>query len=328
MKTIEELKKVDLHCHLDGSLPMETVKRLGKRNGIPLPADDILLTRLRAPLDCSSLQEYLTRFELPLSCLRTKEDFAEAVYDVMEQAALENTIYMEIRFAPMLSVTKSLACEDIIAGAADGLRRAEKELSVKGGLILCGMRHMDAAANVRLVEIAGNFIGAGVCAVDLAGDEAAFPVGGQKAMFAVAKKKGIPYTIHAGECHSIQSIYDAIELGASRIGHGVAAAGDEALMKLLSENRIALEMCPVSNLQTKAARSMDEYPFWKFYQRGIPVTVNTDNRTVSHTSITKELKLLQEYFPVAIEDMELWMRNALAAAFMSDSTKQDLLNKM
>lgn len=304
----------DLHCHLDGSLSEECIRNLAEEAGISLEGLD-LSKELRADPDCKSLAEYLTKFDLPLKCLVSAEGFARAVQDVMKTAAAEQVTYLEIRFAPMLSVTENLSAREIIEGAIKGLSIGKKQYGMDGNLILCGMRHMPVEENIRLVEIAAEYHGYGVCAVDLAGDEAAFPVRWQEEMFKRAKELEIPFTIHAGECGSTQSIWDAIELGASRIGHGIAAAKDETLMRYCAEHEIPFEMCPVSNFQTKAVKSMEEYPFLKFLEAGIPVTINTDNRTVSNTSMTRELELLQGYYGIGDKVIEKLMDNAGRAAF-------------
>ena len=250
-----------------------------------------------------------------MRCLASEKSFTEAVKDVMKTAAQEHVVYLEIRFAPMLSVTENLTANKIIEASIKGLKEGENLYGVKGNLILCGMRHQPVESNTKLAEIAADYHGYGVCALDLAGDEAAFPVKQQAEMFRKAKELGIPFTIHAGECGSTQSIWDAIELGASRIGHGIAAAKDETLMRYCADHKIPFEMCPVSNLQTKAVRTMEEYPFLRFLEAGIPVTINTDNRTVSNTSMTKELELLQGYYGIGDKVLAQLMENGKNGSF-------------
>lgn len=315
MNTIENLKKYDLHCHLDGSLSAVTIRKLACETGRDLPDDAALSSLLQVQPDCRSLKEYLMKFDLPLSCLITKENFRTAVREVLHDASLENVVYMEIRFAPLLSVHEQLSAREIIEGAIEGMEEGKAAYHVDCGLILCGMRHMAVEKNVELVKTAREYMDAGVCAVDLAGDEASFPVTGQAKMFETAQRLGIPFTIHAGECGSAKSIRDALELGASRIGHGIAAGKDKELREYCAGKRICFEMCPTSNLQTHAVESMEEYPFLSFLEAGIPVTVNTDNRTVSNTTITKELKLLEKYYKLTYSDMEQLMKYAEEAAF-------------
>lgn len=316
METIETLEKYDLHCHLDGSLSEHTIRKLADYTGVALPGENASLKRLlQAEPDCKSLREYLEKFHLPLSCLIDRNCFKTAVSDLMGEAAGERVVYLEIRFAPLLSVHENLTVRQIIEGALDGLEDGKRKYGIRGNLILCGMRHMSAEANTELARTAREYLGCGVAALDLAGDEAGFPVGQQAAMFREAKKLGMPFTIHAGECGSSRSVREAIDLGAKRIGHGIAVQKDGELMKLCADRRIFLEMCPTSNLQTKAVDSMEHYPFLRFLEAGIPVTVNTDNRTVSNTTITRELELLQEYLHITYGDMEMLMRTAKEAAF-------------
>lgn len=311
---IKSMEKYDLHCHLDGSLSESCIRRLAEEAGISLDGCQ-LEKELRAEEDCKSLSEYLTKFDLPLRCLASEKSFTEAVKDVMKTAAQEHVVYLEIRFAPMLSVTENLTANKIIEASIKGLKEGENLYGVKGNLILCGMRHQPVESNTKLAEIAADYHGYGVCALDLAGDEAAFPVKQQAEMFRKAKELGIPFTIHAGECGSTQSVWDAIELGASRIGHGIAAAKDETLMRYCADHKIPFEMCPVSNLQTKAVRTMEEYPFLRFLEAGIPVTINTDNRTVSNTSMTKELELLQGYYGIGDKVLAQLMENGKNGSF-------------
>ena len=311
---LKSMEKYDLHCHLDGSLSESCIRRLAEEAGISLDGCQ-LEKELRAEEDCKSLSEYLTKFDLPLRCLASEKSFTEAVKDVMKTAAQEHVVYLEIRFAPMLSVTENLTANKIIEASIKGLKEGENLYGVKGNLILCGMRHQPVESNTKLAEIAADYHGYGVCALDLAGDEAAFPVKQQAEMFRKAKELGIPFTIHAGECGSAQSIWDAIELGASRIGHGIAAAKDETLMRYCADHKIPFEMCPVSNLQTKAVRTMEEYPFLRFLEAGIPVTINTDNRTVSNTSMTKELELLQGYYGIGDKVLAQLMENGKNGSF-------------
>lgn len=314
MSFLQNLEKYDLHCHLDGSLSVECIRSMAGQAGIKLDERN-LKERLFADFQCKSLAEYLTKFDLPLECLVTRENFTAAVKDVMKTAAKERVVYMEIRFAPLLSVRDGLSVEQIIEGALEGLKQGEREYGIRGNLILCGMRHMSSEENVKLVKTAKEYYGYGVCGVDLAGDEAAFPVQQQAKMFETAKELGIPFTIHAGECGSSESIWKALELGASRIGHGIAAMKDRKLMEYCAKHKIPFEMCPISNLQTKAVKGMEEYPLELFLDEGIPVTINTDNRTVSNTSMTRELQMLQEYYGFADEVLEKLMENAKEAAF-------------
>lgn len=315
MNEIKNLKKYDLHCHLDGSLSAAAIKKLAAETGRELPDLEQLKRQLQVSDHCQSLKEYLAKFELPLSCLITAHNFKTAVLEVLKVASRENVVYMELRFAPLLSVHDHLSCREIIESAVAGIEEGRKSYGIRSSLIICGMRHLPPADNIELVKTAREFLGAGVCAMDLAGDEMNYPVKLHSEMFQLAKKLKMPFTIHAGECGSSQSIWDAIELGATRIGHGIAARSDHQLKRYCADKKIPLEMCPSSNIQTKAVNSMADYPFLEFLEAGMHVTVNTDNRVVSNTSITKELELLKEHFHITVTDMEMLMNYAAEAAF-------------
>ncbi len=246
----------------------------------------------------------------------------------MAQGAGEHTIYMEIRFAPLLSAAEGLTSRQIVESVLRGLKKAEESFQIKGNIILCAMRHMPWEKNMEIVELAREYLGQGVCAIDLAGDEAAFPVLGQKRVFEEAARLGIPFTIHAGECSSAESIQNAVELGAKRIGHGIAMAGNKDAIRLCRQREIGIEMCPTSNLQTKAVPSMGQYPFREFWEEGLLVTVNTDNRTVSGTTVTQELEALEQAGYLLPEERKQLMQNAAKASFADNAVKDWMLEKI
>ena len=320
---------IDLHCHLDGSLSPGCIRALAKTAGITLPdSEKGLRSCLQVEPGCRSLKEYLEKFDLPLSCLISEESFETAAYDVMAQGAGEHTIYMEIRFAPLLSAVEGLTSRQIVESVLRGLKKAEESFQIKGNIILCAMRHMPWEKNMEIVELAREYLGQGVCAIDLAGDEAAFPVLGQKRGFEAAARLGIPFTIHAGECSSAESIQNAVELGAKRIGHGIAMAGNKDAIRLCRQREIGIEMCPTSNLQTKAVPSMGQYPFREFWEEGLLVTVNTDNRTVSGTTVTQELEALEQAGYLLPEERKQLMQNAAKASFADNAVKDWMLEKI
>lgn len=167
-----------------------------------------------------------------------------------------------------------------------------------------------------MIRTAREYLGNGVCAADLAGAEAIYPMSEFMKLFGQAKKLGMPFTIHAGECGNVQNILDSVEAGALRIGHGIAMRGNSEVQKMIREKGIGVEMCPISNLQTKAVESESQYPLREFLDNGIKVTVNTDNRTVSNTTMTKELQFIQEHYRITDEEIRLMMRNAVDTAFI------------
>ena len=167
-----------------------------------------------------------------------------------------------------------------------------------------------------MIRTAREYLGNGVCAADLAGAEAIYPMSEFMELFGQAKKLGMPFTIHAGECGNVQNILDSVEAGALRIGHGIAMRGNSEVQKIIREKGIGVEMCPISNLQTKAVESESQYPLREFLDNGIKVTINTDNRTVSNTTVTKELQFIQEHYRITDEEIRLMMRNSVDTAFI------------
>lgn len=329
MDFIQTLKKIDLHCHLDGSLSEEVIAVMAKEAGVPLPQERTLLSkRLRVESDCKSLAEYLRHFDIPVACLVTEQNLERAVIDVMRQAVAENVIYIELRFAPLLSVHPGLSCTQVIESVVRGIQKGQAQYPVMANAILCAMRHDTVEDNIAMMRTGRTFLGQGICAVDLAGDEAAHPVLEQKAFFAEAKALDMPYTIHAGECGSAQSVRDAIALGAGRIGHGVAMRDDPQTRALCRREGIGIELCPISNLQTKAVSDWAMYPMRQFLDEGLYATVNTDNRTVSDTTITREMRALVEYAGLTETDLLRLVRNSVEVAFLEPEAKEKLLKKI
>ena len=313
---IIKLPKVELHCHLDGSLSQEFVE---KRLGRPVGKEELSVSD-----DCTSLAEYLEKFDLPGQCLRDEEGLEEAGYDVLRSMKQENVIYSEIRFAPLLSETEDMCCSKVIEAVLKGLERGKKDFGIDFGLIVCAMRHHSEEMNWRMIRTAREYLGSGVCAADLAGAEASYPMSEFKNLFQNTHKIGMPFTIHAGECGSVQNIIDSVEAGAGRIGHGIAMRGHSNLIKELAGKGIGIEMCPISNLQTKAVAGPEEYPIREFLNGGLKVTVNTDNRTVSGTTMTRELEFIQKMYEIRDEEIYLLMKNAADVAFTNDTIREKL----
>ncbi len=317
---IRALPKVELHCHLDGSLsPAFFEAQLGKR--IPPEA-------LCAPPDCDSLDTYLTRFELPLSCLHTSQALSAAGYDVARTMSQETVRYAEIRFAPLLCVTEEMDTHQAIEAVLKGLAKARQDFGIRTQVIVCAMRGTSLEENLAMFRAASDFLGAGVCAGDLAGAEQAYPMSEYRALFAQVRKMGFPFTIHAGECGSAENVEEALHAGASRIGHGVAMAGNFQVQRMARALQAGVEMCPTSNRQTKAVPPGKPYPIREFLRAGLLVSVNTDNRTVSHTSLTQEFMYLKETCQISDEEILLLLRNAIQTSFADEETKGQLMEEL
>lgn len=319
--------RVELHCHLDGSLDIDFVDEMLRKQGIIIERQE-LEEKLKVRPDCTSLTEYLEKFDLPLLCLQTKEGLERAAYELVRNVANDDVAYIEVRFAPMLSTNQGLSCEDVIASVVYGLKKGEQEYDVYTSAIVCAMRHHSLEQNLEMLCAAKPFVGNGVCALDLAGDESAFPTSLFQELFVQAKEWGIPFTIHSGECGSVDNVREAIELGAKRLGHGIALEKSPELRKLCKEKGIGIEMCPTSNLQTKAVDSLEHYPLKQFLEEGLLVSVHTDNRTVSATTMTLEEDILRNKLDLSEEEMMQCRKNAIQTAFTSDKIKQQLMEEI
>lgn len=322
------LPKIDLHCHLDGGLRPSTLMALAHEQDIRLPTDNIdeLSTLMIAPESCTDLVEYLKRFELPLSVMQTESGIERVAFELFEDAARENVKYQEVRFGPLLHTEQGLSLEQIMESVIRGLRKAEALYDIKGNYILSILRHMPKDRIIELLDVAAKHLNNGVVAFDLAGAEISGFCHEFIPYAQYALKKGYQMTIHAGEQGDGQNVYDAINLlGAERIGHGIHITGHPDAYDLVKAKQIALETCPSSNLQTKAVTSLAEHPIKDFYQDAIPVTINTDNRTVSNTTMTNEVKKVITTFNLSREDYFNIYKTSVEHSFASDAVKQHLL---
>ena len=308
--------KVDLHCHLDGSLVLQSMSEILGR--------EVCKEEIQVSDNCTSLAEYLQKFDIPISCIQTEAGLKKSAKDFLLGLQKDNIKYVETRFAPFFSCGEGLSYKQIMESVLDGLKEASEETGILYQVIACNMRHLDEETNIRMMRECREFLGEGLCAIDLAGDEKSMPNALFGNLFAEAKKLDYSYTIHAGECGSVQCIKDAVEMGAKRIGHGIAMMGNTEVQKLLASKRIGVEMCPISNYQTKALQPEQTYPVREFVKAGVLATINTDNRTVSNTSITKEMEFLNERFGISEEELYQYQMNAVDVAFCDDAMKHEI----
>ena len=315
-KEILMMQKIDLHCHLDGSLTRHCISRLLGRT--------VDMQELQAADDCRNLAEYLEKFDLPLQCLQTAEGLKEASKSFLLNLKEDNIRYIEVRFAPLLSVNEHLNTSQVMEAVLNGLEEGKKECGISYNVIACVMRHHNQEESLQMIRDCRAYLNQGLCAVDLAGNEAAFPMKDFRNLFAEVKRMEIPFTLHAGECGSVENIVESVEAGARRIGHGIALRGEKEAIAFCREKGIALEMCPISNMQTKAVERKEEYPIREFLDAGLKVTINTDNRTVSNTTIAKEMEFVQENYGIADDELRQVTENAIEASFANDDVKQML----
>ncbi len=301
----------ELHLHLDGSVRASTIVKIAEEENISLydkvkalmgdrcPEVEVwsekklmlLNDTLRYNEATNSLTEYLKCFDLPLAFMQTPNAIRYTCMKLGDDLIADGIDYAEIRFAPGLHTEKGYTQEEILLACIEA-RDYLSLLGVEVDFILCALRGAECKVNEQTLLLCEKFLGKGVVGFDLAGDESRYNNELYKDLFNYAVKKNIPFTIHAGEASGPESVWSAIELGAWRIGHGLAAVKDKELMKYLAAHNIPLEMCPVSNLQTGACKCIEEYPLMTFLDNGIICTINTDNRVVSNTSLKKEFKLI------------------------------------
>jgi adenosine deaminase len=295
-----------------------------------LPVDtclEAIKKKLVVAEHCPDLPTYLQKFELPLQMMQDEETLQRIAYELLADAHAEHVKYLEIRFAPILHTRQGLSMQAVIASVLQGMADAKKDFGISSHLILCQLRHHAVDSTAALLRAGEAFLGKGVVAVDLAGAE---PLGFAPVytpFFKQAKAMGYRITIHAGETGHSQNVIDAIELlGAERIGHAVAIQHDTHAINLVREKGVFLETCPTSNLQTKAVASYQAHPLGYFLRQDLPLSINTDNRTVSQVNMSQEIQYVSEAQLLSAQDYQRIYQQSVVAAFCEPSLKKKLLN--
>lgn len=325
---IQTLPKTDLHVHLDGSLRLSTMLELADEQGVGLPAQtpEALARSMNLGQNTGSLVEYLKAFETTLKVMQTEEALERIAYELAEDAARENVWYMEVRYAPMLHTRKGLRVTQVVEAVLAGLWRAQQEHGIESAVILCGIRNISNQHSVEMAELAVAYKGRGVVGFDLAGAEYDYPAKDHIEAFELVHDNNVNVTIHAGEAYGPASIHQAVhDCGAHRIGHGCRLREDGDLLHYLNDHRIPLECCPSSNVQTGAVESLARHPLKLYYSLGLRVTVNTDNRLVTDTTVSKELWLCHTEMNLGFEDIKRVLFNGFKAAFMPFHRKQNMM---
>lgn len=324
---------IDLHLHLDGSLSIKDMLEMNQIQPIALPTKDPQLLKefVSCPLDCKDLNEYLNCFVIPDALMQSKETIALAVSSLIQRLDGQGLIYAEIRFAPQLHLEKGLSQEDVVKAAIAGLKEGLSKTKMHAQLILCAMRGDDnEGANRETVRLTKRYLHQGVCALDLAGAEALYATHTFENLFHYAASLDVPYTIHAGEADHMTSIKDAIDFGAKRIGHGIRSYQDSKGKQLIKKHHVTLELCPTSNLNTQAVRAIDtyeKYPLGDFIKEGLLVTLNTDNMTVSNTTLSQEFDHMLAAHVIDETMAKQLVFNAIEAAFLTAKEKEVLKKK-
>ncbi len=328
LKDIERLPKTDLHVHLDGSLRISTILELAEEQKVKLPADtpEKLLPFVSVGDECKSLVEYLKAFDVTLAVMQTYDSLVRTAFELAEDAAKENVRYIEVRYAPILHQQQGLTLTAIVQAVVEGLKKAQKKYGIRFGVIICGIRHISPEMSNKLADLTVAFKNKGVVGFDLAGAEENFPAKKFKDAFGRVLANNINCTLHAGEAYGPQSIHQAVHLcGAHRIGHGVRLVEDGDLMNYINDHRIPLECCPSSNVQTKAVKRMEDHPIRLFYDLGLRVTVNTDNRLVTNTTVSREYHRLHTELGFSLDEIKEIIIMGFKSAFLPYAIKRAML---
>ncbi|MFD6023577.1 adenosine deaminase [Streptomyces griseoluteus] len=336
-ETLRRLPKAVLHDHLDGGLRPATVIELAAAVGHTLPTTDPgeLAAWYVEAAGSGDLVRYIGTFEHTLAVMQTREGLLRVAEEYVLDLAADGVVYAEVRYAPELNTRAGLSLAEVVETVQEGLaagmaKAAAAGTPVRVGTLLCGMRMFDRVGEA--AELAVTYRDAGVVGFDIAGAEDGFPPADHLAAFEHLRAESVPFTIHAGEAYGLPSIHQAVQVcGAQRLGHGVRITEDIVDGKLgrlagwVRDRRIALEMCPTSNLQTGCATSIAEHPITALKDLGFRVTLNTDNRLVSGTTMTREMGLLIEEAGWTAKDLRTVTVNAVKSAFIPFDERKALI---
>ena len=335
---LQSLPKVLLHEHLDGVLRPQTVIELAKDVGyVELPTTDpqALAKWFHQGANQGSLAKYLQGFAHTIAVMQTEEALERVAYEQAEDLSKDGVVYFETRFAPIFHTRKGLTHQQVVSAVLKGLERGRKDFGIASGLIICAMRNMDVS--LEMAELAVDFRERGVVGFDLAGEEGGYPPKKHVDAFHYIQRENFNITIHAGEGYGKESIWQAIQYcGAHRIGHGTRLIDDIAvvdgravklgdLAQYVLDKRIPLEICLISNLHTGATPSLAEHPFKILYEEKFRVTLNTDNRLMSSTSMTREFEAAADTFGLSMDDFEKITINAMKSAFLPYKQRYDFI---
>lgn len=333
------LPKVLLHEHLDGSLRPGTVAELAVECGYTgLPTFDPLELAgwFHRGAQRGSLPEYLEGFAHTIAVMQTRDALERTAWEFIEDMARDGVVYVEVRFAPVFHTSRGLSKDEVVAAVLAGLERGGRQFGVKWGLILCAMR--DRSDSLQAAELALRWRDQGVVGFDLAGGEAGHPPKRHLEAFHAIQRANFSITIHAGEAYGLESIWQALQwCGAHRLGHGTRLVDDMKqvdgewqlgrLARYVLDQRVPIEMCLLSNVHTGACRSVEEHPFGLFHRLGFRVFLNTDDRLMSDTEMSRELALAAEVFDLSLDDLEQMTLSAMKSAFACHETRVEMIHR-
>jgi adenosine deaminase len=315
---LRQMPKAELHCHLDGSVRPATLLELARERRIQMPkhTPDELAEFMRVD-DARTLEDYLRRFDVTVSVMQSEEALERIAYELAEDSAEDGVRYIEVRNAPILNVVQGLTLVKAIEAPLRGLRRAEKDFGIIGRFIVCALRHFSPEDSLEMAQLAVEFRNDGVVAFDLAGGEKGNSAARHVGAFNYARQHNLAVTVHAGEGDGAESVREAVHvLGANRIGHGTRLIEDPDLTQYVNDRRIALEVCLTSNVQTRVADSYATHPLREYFDRGLNVTLNTDNRLMSGTTLTDEYVHAAEQLGFTVDELAGIALNGFESAFL------------
>ena len=329
--TENHFPKIDLHLHLDGSFRLQTLWELAGERGISLPAatPEDFDAWIYRHAEARSVNEYLKMFTYPLAVMQDQEAITRITEELIADLVKQGLSYAEIRFAPQLHTRRGLSQEQALQAVLNGLKSPH---TIPVGIITCmmsvGPEEVNRQANMETVELCAKYIGKGVVAVDLAGAEGIVPLSNFAPLFAKARSLHLPMTCHAGDSQPADTVRDAIHFGVTRIGHGHHILADETLCRYAKEHKITLEICPTSNVQCMTVPSYEEHPVRALFKMGVPVTINTDNMTLAHTTLDDEYEHCRNEMHFTDDELRQMSLYAIDAAFAPRKVKEQLYKQM
>ena len=330
---LRTLPKVELHRHLEGSLRLSTLSDIARSHPLDLPGyriEDFRHLVQITPDDPPDAAVFLSKFGPLRQFYQSPEIIDRVTYESIEDAAADNIVYMELRFTPIaLAREKGFPLSDVFDWVIAAVQRAIRDFDIDVRLLVSMNRHEPVEWGEQFLELAVEHMNQGVVGMDLAGDEVAYPPTPFAHIFHKAREAGLNVTIHAGEWAGPGSVRAAIEeLGATRLGHGVRIVQDSELVQTARDQRIALEVCPTSNLQSGVVPELSQHPLRDLYQLGLYTTINTDDPSISHIVLTDELAIVVEHLGMGLDDVKRHILNAAEAAFLPDGERSALVKRL
>ncbi|MEG2234263.1 MAG: adenosine deaminase [Oscillospiraceae bacterium] len=331
-----DFPKIDLHCHLDGAICAETMFELARERNIPMKAENPkeLEPYIMCDPNCTSVNDYLTKFDLPTQILQDRESLARVAYELIERSAKQGLGYIEIRFAPQLHVHRGLSQGAAIEAVEDGVRIALKQFrGINAGIILCAMcigeARINREANLETAHLAVKLQDELIRGFDLAGAEGVCPLSDFAELFDIVREGGVPFTCHAGDSQGADTVRTAIcEFGSERIGHGHHIIEDEELCKTAAENGVTLEICLTSNIQCGTQASYEEHPIKRLFDMGVRTTLNTDNPMIAGVTLDSEYDIASKRCGLTYNDIVRMNIYAAECSFMCPDEKAEIIARL